>query len=104
MHTQKIGMVASRPGKPYSGKSVFTRKVRNQIMDKLNLRCIRGTDPDAVRQLAGLRPQLSAQGAVVSPRVRQLTQTVFGEALTPVQVVERICGEVRRRGLPALLD
>ena len=73
-------------------------------MEKLNLRRIRGTDPESNRQLAALRHQLGEQGDVVSPRGRQLTQTVFGEPLTPAQVVERICGDVRRRGLEAVLD
>src|SRR5271156_540135 len=37
------------------------------------------------------------------PRSRQLTEAVFGEALPPGRVVERICADVRSRGLDALL-
>lgn len=73
-------------------------------MERLNLRRIRHNDADAAEQLARLRQQLSAQGDVVSPRGRQLTEAVFGEPLTPTQVVERICGDVRLRGLEAVLD
>jgi histidinol dehydrogenase len=58
---------------------------------------------DAAAELAKLRQQLSLQADVVSPRGRQLTEQVFGQPLTPAQVVERICGDVRQRGLPAVL-
>ena len=41
---------------------------------------------------------------MVSPAGRQRTIDVFGEPLTPRQVVERICGDVKSKGLAALLD
>src|SRR5262249_16766278 len=72
-------------------------------MDTLNLRRIRCAAPDAAKQLAALRTQLASQADVISPRGRQLTEAVFGEALPPARVVERICGEVRTRGLEAVL-
>jgi histidinol dehydrogenase len=40
----------------------------------------------------------------VSPRGREKTIEVFGEPLTPEQVVARICDHVRLRGLEAVLD
>ncbi|MFN9594497.1 MAG: histidinol dehydrogenase [Pirellulaceae bacterium] len=43
------------------------------------------------------------EGQVVSQRSRDLTMAVFGEPLSPQQVVERICGEVRREGSEALV-
>ena len=49
-----------------------------------------------------VRRQLSPSGNVVSPKGRELTLRVFGEALTPVAVVERICSAVRSEGLTAL--
>jgi histidinol dehydrogenase len=58
---------------------------------------------DAAAELARLRQQMSLQADVVSPRGRQLTEQVFGQPLTPAQVVERICTDVRQRGLPAVL-
>jgi histidinol dehydrogenase len=73
------------------------------IMDSLTLRRIRCVDSDAAGQLAALKQQFSAQAEVVSPRGRQLTEAVFGEALPPTRVVERICTEVRQRGLAAVL-
>src|SRR5437763_15365909 len=54
--------------------------------------------------ILGLRRQLSPQGDVVSPQGRARTVAAFGEPLTPQQVVERICADVRRRGLDAVLD
>ena len=72
-------------------------------MAKVNLRRIHCAATDAVEQIAALRARLSPQGDVVSSRGRELTKAVFGEALPPSRVVERICAEVRTRGLPALL-
>lgn len=72
-------------------------------MNTINLRRIRCADPDGARQLAELRARLASQGDIVSPRGLQLTEAVFGEALPPARVVERVCADVRARGLPALL-
>ena len=49
------------------------------------------------------RRQISNQGEVVTPRSRELTRKVFGEALPPVKAVERICAEVQAKGLSAVL-
>lgn len=54
--------------------------------------------------LAELRRKLSPQGNVVSEAGKRRTIEVFGEPLTPQQVVERIVADVRARGLAALLD
>jgi histidinol dehydrogenase len=51
-----------------------------------------------------LRAKLSPSGNVVSEAGKRKTIEVFGEALSPAQVVERICADVRRQGLPAVLD
>ncbi|QDT02570.1 Histidinol dehydrogenase [Rubripirellula lacrimiformis] len=68
----------------------------------LNLQCVDATR-GSTEVLQQLRDKLSPQGDVVSPRGRALTEEVFGQALTPVQVVDRICDDVRRDGTPALL-
>src|SRR5205807_10115449 len=73
-------------------------------MATLKLRRILHADPQADRQLAELQRGLGLQADVVSPRGRQLTEQVFGQALTPSQVVERICTDVKKRGLPAVLE
>ena len=71
-------------------------------MALLTLQRIQLGSTDAAEQLARLRVQLSAQGNVVSARGRELTERVFGEALPPVRVVERICEDVRQRGRDAV--
>src|SRR5438876_11674916 len=72
-------------------------------MANLHLRRIDCKGADAAKQLAELRGQLSSHAEVISEKGRQLTQKVFGEALPPSKVVERVCQDVRQRGLPALL-
>jgi histidinol dehydrogenase len=72
-------------------------------MHTLNLRRIHCGDADAPQRLAALRSQLGSQGEIISPRGRQLTEAVFGEALPPGRVVERVCADVRQRGLAAVL-
>ena len=53
--------------------------------------------------LDALRGKLMSQGDMISPAGRQKTIDVFGEPLSPRQVVERICGDVKGRGIAALL-
>ena len=57
-----------------------------------------------MKALAELRRKLSPQGDVVSESGRQRTMALFGEPLAPRQVVQRICADVRERGLPAVLE
>jgi histidinol dehydrogenase len=59
---------------------------------------------DGRARLEALRRTLVSQGEMVSPAGRQRTIDVFGAPLTPRQVVEKICSDVRERGLDALLD
>lgn len=72
-------------------------------MAALKVRRIDLTASDATRQLAKLRDQFRIDAEVVSPQSKKLTQSVFGEALTPVRAVERICTDVRDNGLEAVL-
>ncbi|MBY0523701.1 MAG: histidinol dehydrogenase [Gemmataceae bacterium] len=72
-------------------------------MATLNLRRIDCATADAGAQLAELRTQIGSLGDVVSPRSRELTEKVFGTALSPQQVVERVCADVRTRKLAAVL-
>ncbi|MGI9429743.1 MAG: histidinol dehydrogenase [Bythopirellula sp.] len=62
------------------------------------------SQPDAAEQIAALRQKLSPAGDVVSEAGRRKTIEVFGEPLSPVQTVERICGEVHTRGIEAVLE
>jgi histidinol dehydrogenase len=59
---------------------------------------------DGRARLDALRRTLASQGDLVSPAGRQRTIDVFGAPLTPRQVVEKICSDVREQGLAALLD
>jgi histidinol dehydrogenase len=47
---------------------------------------------------------LSHHGEVTSSKSRETTRRVFRESLTPVKAVERICQEVRKNGLSAVLQ
>lgn len=59
---------------------------------------------DPLSLLADLRRKLSLQGDIVSESGKQRTLELFGEALSPRQVVQRICSDVRQQGLPAVLN
>ncbi|MFZ5829003.1 MAG: histidinol dehydrogenase [Planctomycetota bacterium] len=72
--------------------------------DPLRLRQIDSRKDDIRPAMAELRDRLSPRGDVVSPASRQRTIDVFGEALAPVAVVERICRDVASRGLKAVLE
>ena len=49
--------------------------------------------------MAELRLRLSPRGDIVSEMGKQRTVELFGESLSPQQVVERICNDVERDGL-----
>ncbi|QDU09382.1 histidinol dehydrogenase [Gimesia aquarii] len=70
----------------------------------LDITTIDCTRSDATSLFAELRNKLSPSGNVVSEAGRQRTIELFGEPLTPQQVVERICNDVRDTGRDALLD
>ncbi len=59
---------------------------------------------DARTSLSRLREKLSPRGDVVSQAGRQRTIEIFGEPLSPGQVVARICRDVAEKGVAAVLD
>src|SRR5262245_48181578 len=69
----------------------------------LQIRRIDTRRDDLQRALDELRERPSPRGDIVSEEGRRKTLEVFGEPLSPQQVVERICHDVRHEGLPALL-
>jgi histidinol dehydrogenase len=69
----------------------------------INIRRIDARQDNVQRELAELRSRLSPRGNVVSEAGRQRTIDVFGSPLAPIQVVERICEEVRAEGAAAVL-
>jgi histidinol dehydrogenase len=70
----------------------------------LKIRRIDSRRDDLRAALAELRERLSPRGDVVSEAGRRRTVEVFGEPLTPQEVVEQICRDVRTAGLAAVLD
>lgn len=70
----------------------------------LGITRIDARSPAAAGQLQELRDKLAPSGDVVSDAGRRKTLEVFGEPLTPQQVVERICENVEQRGLEAVLE
>ncbi|MDF1744390.1 MAG: histidinol dehydrogenase [Gimesia sp.] len=70
----------------------------------LNITTIDCTRDDATALFCELREKLSPRGNVVSEAGRQRTIELFGEPLSPQEVVERICNDVRDKGRDALLD
>ncbi|MEZ6060267.1 MAG: histidinol dehydrogenase [Planctomycetaceae bacterium] len=59
---------------------------------------------DARQLFRELRDKLSPRGDVVSEAGRRRTMELFGEALSPRMVVQRICEDVRSRGIEAVLE
>jgi histidinol dehydrogenase len=59
---------------------------------------------DGRKRLDALVASLSSQGDVVSPAAAQRTIDIFGEPLTPKQVVAKICSDVKANGREAVLD
>lgn len=72
--------------------------------ENVNIRIIDCATADAAEAILAIRKQLSPQGDVVSERGKKLTQEVFGAPLSPRQVVDKICEEVSRRGVDAVLE
>ena len=70
----------------------------------LSIRRIDSRRQDIRAAMIELRKRLSPEGNVVSEAGRRRTIEVFGQPLSPVEVVDRICRDVRTLGLPALLD
>lgn len=70
----------------------------------LDITTIDCTSNDATSLIGELRNKLSPNGNVVSEAGRQRTIELFGEPLSPQEVVERICSNVRDKGRDALLD
>jgi histidinol dehydrogenase len=72
-------------------------------MPTLKLRRIDLSASNATAQLVKLREQFRGDD-VATPANKKLYTAVFGEPLTPVQAVERICTDVRDKGMSAVLQ
>jgi histidinol dehydrogenase len=62
------------------------------------------SQPESAAAIEQLRRKLSPAGEVVSEAGRKKTIEVFGIPMSPPEVVERICSDVRSRGLESVLD
>lgn len=71
---------------------------------ELNITWIDSRRDDIRAAMALLRERLSPRGDIVSQAGRKRTMEIFGEPLTPLEVVRRICRDVEERGLQAVLD
>ena len=72
--------------------------------EALDIQRIDTRSADWVDRINELREKLSPRGDVVSEQGQQRTIDVFGEPLSPQQVVERICCDVRDQGVKAVLQ
>lgn len=72
--------------------------------NSLKIRRIDSRRDDIRAAMDELRRRLSPRGEVVSQEGRRRTIEIFGEPLSPLEVVRRICRDVQERGLEAVLD
>jgi histidinol dehydrogenase len=77
---------------------------RKKCLMALKIQRIDTREPGAAAAIEALRAKLAPSGDVVSEAGRKKTIEVFGEPLSPTAVVARICGDVRQRGLAAVLE
>ncbi len=70
----------------------------------IKIKKIDGRHTDVRAALADLRKAISPRGNIVSDEGRRRTLEIFGRELTPQQVVETICHDVRDRGITAVLE
>lgn len=70
----------------------------------MNILRINSQKDDITQKMNELRRRLSPRGNIVSAAGQKRTIEIFGEPLTPIQVVDQICSEVDEKGLSALLD
>jgi len=73
-------------------------------LDNLNILRIDSRRDDIRAAMDELRRRLSPRGDVVSREGRRRTIEIFGEPLSPAEVVQRICRDVDQKGLDAVLD
>ncbi|ADB19032.1 histidinol dehydrogenase [Pirellula staleyi DSM 6068] len=75
-----------------------------RMSEPFSIRVIDARQEPLAPALAELRERLSPRGNIVSEAGRKRTIDVFGKPLSPTEVVETICRDVRERGIAAVLD
>jgi histidinol dehydrogenase len=73
-------------------------------MATLKVRRIDLSQPNAEKHFAAIKNPFADQANVITPAAKKLTQSIFGEPLPPTKVVERICEDVKKKGLNAVLN
>ena len=73
------------------------------MTDILNIQRIDYRRDDLHAEVAAIRKRIGLRGDVVSEAGKQRTMEVFGQPLTPQQVVQTICDAVRSDGIAAVL-
>jgi histidinol dehydrogenase len=87
-----------------ASRCAVQQAIRSRVLSMaLNIERIDTRQSGAKAAIERLRAKLAPSGDVVSEAGRRKTQEVFGEPLTPGQVVDRICADVRAQGLEAVL-
>jgi histidinol dehydrogenase len=81
-----------------------TKKLAPMSSAPVKILRIDSRQTDVRAALARLREALGPRGQIVSEAGRRRTIEVFGEPLSPLAVVEKICVDVRSQGLAAVLD
>jgi len=101
-----VGLVTTMEDSAFCPSVGFSSPEAKLVMatSSLDIQRIDTRDDQIEAALDALRKKLSPRGNIVSPQGRQRTIDVFGEPLTPVQVVERICEDVRSGGIDVVLD
>jgi len=73
-------------------------------MERFTMRRISHRAADAATNCSSCAGSSACKRIVVSPRGKEADRSrVFGLGVTPAQVVERICTDVRQKGLSAVL-
>jgi histidinol dehydrogenase len=73
-------------------------------MPALKLRQIDLSANNSSAQIAKLRDQFIQDSDTVTAAGKKLTQAVFGKPMSPAQAVEKICTDVRDKGLEAVIN
>lgn len=93
----------ARCGLQFTSSYIQHAIARLKVMTSPLIQSIDCRNGDAKELFRQLRDKLSPRGDVVSDAGRQRTIELFGEPLSPRDVVRRICEDVRGRGLEAVL-
>ena len=73
-------------------------------MASLKVRRIDLSAPNGMAQIKKLRDQFQTDAYTISPASKKIYTAVFGQPLTPAAAVQRICDDVRQKGISAVFQ